>query len=53
MDYLTYMYYELMKLSYIFSLKLKSEIEKIIFFFKKKKNPKDVSETLLLVETKN
>ena len=51
MDYLTYMYYELMKLLYIFSLKLKSEIEKIkIFFLKKKKN---FSETLLLVETEN
>ena len=45
------MYYELMKLLYLFSLKLKSEIEKIKFFFLKKK--KNVSETLLLVETEN
>ena len=52
MDYLTYMYYELMKLLYLFSLKLKSEIEKINFFFLKKKK-KIVSETLLLVETEN
>ena len=37
MDYLQYMYYELMKLLYLFSLKLKSEIEKIKFFFLKKK----------------
>ena len=40
MDYLTYMYYELMKLLYIFSLKLKSEIEKIKIFFLKKKKKK-------------